>query len=120
MPEQIISADLQHRAEQAAQAASPSPILRYFTYAHLPAHLQGISATMAEVARTLDAELPSGAEKSAGLRKLLEAKDCFVRAALDLPVPEDAPTQPVRPVTGVVAPRVDVVDTGDFGASRGQ
>ena len=26
--------------------------------------------------------LPDGAEKSAGLRKLLEAKDCFVRAAL--------------------------------------
>ena len=26
-------------------------------------------------------ELPDCAEKSAGLRKLLEAKDCFVRAA---------------------------------------
>lgn len=27
-------------------------------------------------------ELPDGPELSAGLRKLLEAKDCFVRAAL--------------------------------------
>lgn len=32
----------------------------------------------------MDRELPNGPEKSAGLRKLLEAKDCFVRAALDL------------------------------------
>lgn len=28
--------------------------------------------------------LPKGPELTAGLRKLLEAKDCFVRAALDL------------------------------------
>jgi hypothetical protein len=27
-------------------------------------------------------DLPDGPELSAGLRKLLEAKDCFVRAAL--------------------------------------
>jgi hypothetical protein len=30
----------------------------------------------------MEAELPDGPEKSAGMRKLLEAKDCFVRAAL--------------------------------------
>jgi hypothetical protein len=28
--------------------------------------------------------LPDGPELAAGLRKLLEAKDCFVRASLDL------------------------------------
>ncbi len=28
-------------------------------------------------------ELPDGPELTAGLRKLLEAKDCFIRAALD-------------------------------------
>ena len=32
---------------------------------------------------------PDGPELTAGLRKLLEAKDCFVRAALDVPA-EDA------------------------------
>lgn len=31
----------------------------------------------------MDELLPDGPEKTAGLRKLLEAKDCFVRAALD-------------------------------------
>jgi hypothetical protein len=30
-------------------------------------------------------DLPDGPELSAGLRKLLEAKDCFVRAGLDAP-----------------------------------
>lgn len=30
------------------------------------------------------ANLPDGPELTSGLRKLLEAKDCFVRAALDI------------------------------------
>lgn len=61
----------------------PSPILRYFEYAHLPKHLQEVSAPICDIARDYDRALPDSAEKSAGLRKLLEAKDCFVRAALD-------------------------------------
>ncbi len=36
----------------------------------------------AYVTKDLEATLPDGPEKSAGMRKLLEAKDCFVRAAL--------------------------------------
>jgi hypothetical protein len=56
--------------------------MRYFEYAHLPAALQQISKPLGELAVKFDAELPDGAEKSAGLRKLLEAKDCFVRAKL--------------------------------------
>lgn len=55
-------------------------ILKYFEYAHLPEHLQAISKGICELAKEMDATLPNGAEKSAGLRKLLEAKDCFVRA----------------------------------------
>jgi len=59
-----------------------NPIMRYFEYAHLPPHLQVVSKPIGELAKEMDAELPDGAEKSAGLRKLLEAKDCLVRAAL--------------------------------------
>jgi hypothetical protein len=59
-----------------------SPILKYFTYAHLPEHLQDVSKPMGEMASAFDVTLPDGPEKSAGLRKLLEAKDCFVRAKL--------------------------------------
>lgn len=59
-----------------------TPILRYFAYRHLPVHLQTISRPFGELAELMDAQLPDGPEKSAGLRKLLEAKDCMVRAAL--------------------------------------
>jgi len=56
-------------------------ILRYFEYSHLPEHLQSISAPVGELAYAM-AEKLEGPELTAGLRKLLEAKDCFVRAAL--------------------------------------
>ena len=61
----------------------PTPIIKYFAYAHLPTHLQTVSKPIGELAEMMDSTLPDGAEKSAGMRKLFEAKDCFVRAALD-------------------------------------
>lgn len=63
----------------------PNPILRYFDYEHLPQNQQLVSQPIGELARLMDRMLPDGAEKSAGLRKLLEAKDCLVRSALDKP-----------------------------------
>lgn len=60
-------------------------IARFFAYDHLPPALQGISARCHHLAERMIEELPDGAELTTGLRKLLEAKDCFVRAALDLP-----------------------------------
>lgn len=59
-----------------------SPLLKFFAFEHLPESLQAVSRPIGELARDLDASLPECAEKSAGLRKLLEAKDCFVRAKL--------------------------------------
>jgi len=58
-------------------------MLKWFAYKHLPPHLQAVSAPIGELAEKLNDELPDCAEKSAGLRKLLEAKDCFVRAKLE-------------------------------------
>lgn len=69
-----------------ASEQTPSPtarMLRFFDHEHLPEHLQGISALCGETAREMDVLLPDGPEKTAGLRKLLEAKDCFVRAAVE-------------------------------------
>lgn len=60
------------------------PILKFFRFEHLPTHLQEISrpfAELAEAAASRNSTQP--AEVAAGLRKLLEAKDCFVRAALN-------------------------------------
>ncbi|EJD6043708.1 hypothetical protein AB7340_08590 [Providencia alcalifaciens] len=59
-----------------------NPIMKYFEYQHLPAHLQGVSKPIGDLAKQMDEQLPDGGEKTAGLRKLLEAKDCLVRAKL--------------------------------------
>lgn len=58
-------------------------IMKYFEYSHLPENLQEVSKPIGELAKSMDKSLPDGAEKSAGLRKLLEAKDCLVRAKLE-------------------------------------
>jgi hypothetical protein len=68
--------------------------IKYFAFAHLPAHLQAVSKPIGELANLFEGQLPDGPEKSAGMRKLLEAKDCFVRAALDAPKPADAGQAP--------------------------
>ena len=64
---------------------STTGLLRYFEYAHLPPRLQAVSKPIGDLAHTLVADLPDGPELTTGLRKLLEAKDCLVRAALDKP-----------------------------------
>lgn len=59
-------------------------LLRWFDYDHLPAGpIRNTSMDISAVANRLGRELPEGPELSAGLRKLLEAKDCFVRAAIE-------------------------------------
>lgn len=66
-------------------------LLRYFNYNHLPPSLRFISAPCAMLAEDMVATLQDGPELTAGLRKLLEAKDCFVRAGLE-PLPDKAGT----------------------------
>lgn len=57
-------------------------MLQFFAYAHLPSHLQEISKPFGDLAELIVNTLPANAERTAGLRKLLEAKDCAVRAKL--------------------------------------
>jgi ferritin-like protein len=59
-----------------------NPIMQFFEYSHLPQHLREVSEPFATLAAQIDATLPNNAEKSTALRKLLEAKDCAVRAKL--------------------------------------
>lgn len=61
----------------------PSTTIRYFEYEHLPERLQTVSKPMCELAKLMEEMLPDGPEKSAGMRKLLEAKDCFVRSVIE-------------------------------------
>lgn len=58
-------------------------IMQFFTYAHLKGDdLQSVSAKVAQLAWDLARDIPDSPELTAGLRKLLEAKDCLVRAKL--------------------------------------
>lgn len=52
---------------------------------NLPPKLLAVSKACEALAADLVWTLPDGPELTAGLRKLLEAKDCFVRAALEAP-----------------------------------
>jgi len=58
-------------------------LLRFFEFGHLPPHLQAVSRKFHVVAHEIAAtEGADPRETSAALRKLLEAKDCAVRAVL--------------------------------------
>lgn len=56
-------------------------LLRFFSYGHLSPAMQEISKPFHDLAHELAQKL-EGSELTVGLRKLLEAKDCMVRAAL--------------------------------------
>lgn len=58
------------------------PMLQFFAYAHLPQHLQNVSQPFGDLAQQLVNTLPRNPERTVALRKLLEAKDCAVRALL--------------------------------------
>jgi len=58
------------------------PILQFFRYDHLPAHLQDVSRPFGDLAITVVDTLPRNPERTVALRKLLEAKDAAVRAKL--------------------------------------
>jgi hypothetical protein len=58
------------------------PMLQFFSYDHLPPHLQTVSKAFGELAAEIAETLPRNPERTVALRKLLEAKDCAVRAVL--------------------------------------
>lgn len=60
----------------------PEPMLQFFAYAHLPERLQVVSRAFSELAHKIAETVPRNPERTAALRKLLEAKDCAVRAVL--------------------------------------
>jgi hypothetical protein len=57
-------------------------ILQFFNCTHLSTTLQAVSKPFADLAMQMGIDLPDNEEKVVCLRRLLEAKDCAVRAAL--------------------------------------
>lgn len=63
--------------------AGTQHVAQFFTFDHLPEGApREVSADCAKLAESMISKLPDGPELTAGLRELLIAKDCFVRAAL--------------------------------------
>lgn len=65
-------------------------LLQFFAYAHLKPEMQKISKPFGELAEKLVAELPDNPETTTALRKLLEGKDCAVRASIYKPQAAEA------------------------------
>ena len=59
----------------------PHALLQLFDYSHLPKHLQSVSKSFHDLAWYLNS-LPQNLQKDSMMEKLLEAKDCAVRAVL--------------------------------------
>lgn len=58
-------------------------LVKYFAFAHLAGPLRHVSEIFAHTAESLIATVPDGPELTVALRKLVEAKDCAVRAQVD-------------------------------------
>lgn len=80
MADEVIS----YEAIRASVHPSVAHVLQYFDHGHLPPELAALSKPFGDLAHTLAASALDGPELTVGLRKLLEAKDCIVRAALTL------------------------------------
>jgi len=63
-------------------AQPEEPMLQFFEFAHQPPFLQEVSGNFYALAHSIVAQLPRNPERTVALRKLLEAKDCAVRARL--------------------------------------
>lgn len=63
---------------------SVQQVTKYFAYEHLNGEARYVSQACTELANDMLDSCVDSPELTAGLRKLLEAKDCFVRASLDL------------------------------------
>lgn len=61
---------------------STTHFVELFAVDHLPEPFRTVSLYSAHLAAAMMGELRDGPELSAGLRKLLEAKDCFVRQSV--------------------------------------
>lgn len=56
---------------------------KFFNYGHLAdGKMKSVSICCSDLAELIDINVQDCVEKEAGMRKLLEAKDCFVRACL--------------------------------------
>ena len=68
--------------DRLADTVGNDPLMQFFKFDHLPDDLQSVSVNFALVAIWIVDNLARNPERTVALRKLLEAKDCAVRAKL--------------------------------------
>lgn len=56
------------------------PLLQFFEYSDLPADRQVISQPFAALAHQIASVLPRNPERTTAIRRILEARDCAIRA----------------------------------------
>ena len=80
--ELMIDSDDNITAQLDASSKNGENLARFFKYAHLPAPLRDVSRVFASLAVFVLQNVPRNPERTVALRKLVEAKDCAVRAVL--------------------------------------
>ena len=80
--EKRLAASNRRAAAEMSDAEQVEFIMQFFKYGHLPMELQVVSKPLHDIAREMAESLQPSPELVVGLRKLLEAKDCFVRSRL--------------------------------------
>lgn len=76
-----VGASLEEALVRIGEKSPVGNVLRFFRFKHLPPNLRIESSRFAQLALWI-AAASSNPETTAALRKLLEAKDCAVRAVL--------------------------------------
>ncbi len=71
------------KSKETEMHSSTRLLLNHFTYRHLPEHLAKVSKPFCGLASQVAHDL-EGPEATVCLRKLLEAKDCAVRARIEM------------------------------------
>ncbi len=67
---------------EAKPGIKENSIMQFFKYDRLPRHFRTFSEQFCDLAKWVSEQLPDNEEKTMALRKILEAKDCAVRAVL--------------------------------------
>ena len=58
-------------------------MMKWLSWRHLPPELQNIVQLYQELGMSICANIPAGPERTVALRKLVESKDCAVRAIIE-------------------------------------
>lgn len=72
--------DVRHERDEVTHETAN--VMQFFTFLHLPAHLQEVSKQFSDLADHIIGAVPRNRERTKALDLLLQAKDAAVRSAV--------------------------------------